>query len=66
MYSKSSLHQNREQKAFYLYPFWVKQRNIQCKFLRLIFNAEIIVHAEILACFWLRVSEKDKFLVKLY
>lgn len=66
MYSKSSLHQNRKQKVFYVYTIWEKWRNIQCKFLRLIFKAEIIAHAEILACFQLSVSEKGKFLGKLY
>jgi len=66
MYSKSSLHQNRKEKAFYVYPIWEKWRNLQCKFLRLIFNAENIVHAEILACFRLSISEKGKFLAKLY
>lgn len=34
--------------------------------LRLIFNAEMKVHAEVAACFWLSVSEKGKFLVREY
>lgn len=58
MCSKSSLPQNRKQKAFYVYPIWEKWRKIQCRLLRLIFNAEIKVHAEVLACFWLSVSKK--------
>lgn len=63
--SKSSLHQNRKQKAIWIYPIKVKWRNPECKFLRLTFNAEIIVHAEISACFWISIREKGKTRVKL-
>lgn len=66
MYSKSSLHQNRKWKAFYIYPIWEKWRKIQCRLLRLIFNAEMKLLAEVLACFWLSISEKGKFLDKEY
>lgn len=66
MYSKSFLPQNRKQKAFYTYPIWEKWRKILCSLLRLIFNAEMKVHAEVLACFWLSISGKGKFLVKEY
>lgn len=66
MYGKSSLRENRKRKAFYIYPIWEKWRKIQCRLLRLIFNAEMKVHAEVLACFWLSITEKGKFLVKEY
>lgn len=64
MYSKSSLHLNRKKKAFYVYLIWKKCRKIRCRLLRLIFNAEMKVHAEVSTWIWLSVNEKGKILVK--